>query len=445
MKFTHNNTTYELLVLTTAGSRLYGNSRPESDWDYRGVFLAPNSTKLGLEGTVEQLEGRDVFNALVAAGFKLEDTDDVCLYELNRFAKLALDNNPNILDTLCGNQSNAVYVSEKGKKLLDAKDLFLSKKSKFTFSGYAVAQLKRIKGHNKWINEFPETDKVLAVLVSYYEDLKMVDFTWMVENFGGQVAEKVTGMTQEEAQKVPQLTTKPTWHEFKLSVTDEFNWDKYRVPRLVDYMKAYDLRHSELDMTKEVYLDFVEDGHTMKEFLEKRASFRKFGESVLSVYTDGKGVFGKEGNLKSNDSEHLGEFVCLATVNHNQYKADKDHVNKMWHWKVNRNEKRGKDEEKFGIDLKHLSHLWRLMTKAKELLETGKYTPEFYGDDLEKLKSIRDGSLWGMNSYEKALEFAEQNDKDLDELYKTSTLRNKPDHKKVNALVTITKESLKFL
>jgi predicted nucleotidyltransferase len=60
MKFFHNNNEYELIVLNLAGSKLYGNSTPSSDTDYRGVFIASKDSKLGILGTVEQLEGVDV-------------------------------------------------------------------------------------------------------------------------------------------------------------------------------------------------------------------------------------------------------------------------------------------------------------------------------------------------------------------------------------------------
>ena len=41
--------------------------------------------------------------------------------------------------------------TESGQKLRDNRSLFLSTKAKHTFSGYAFAQLKRIKNHRKWI------------------------------------------------------------------------------------------------------------------------------------------------------------------------------------------------------------------------------------------------------------------------------------------------------
>lgn len=443
MKFTHNGTEYELMVLHLAGSKLYGNSRPESDTDYRGVFLAPNETFTGLLGTVEQLEGKDVWQALVDAGLDLVETDDLVIYELNRFCKLALDNNPNIMDTLCHDYTNpefSVYCSDSGKELLQNKHLFMSTKLKHTFSGYAMAQLKRIKGHNKWINEFPDTDKVLDWIKYNYEQDR-IDFNWICDNFGGDVAEKVTG---ETAQNNVSLKDCMTWEEFVSDRAELCNdstlVEKYRLPQLLDYCHPKDLKAKPLKLDDLVYIDgepLVVDGGsvTLGHFLNTYASFRTMSPSMLTVYTDGNGLFSKEGNLKANDPETVGEFVCLLSVDQNKYKSDKDHIKKMWQWKCNRNEKRGKDEELYGVDLKHLSHLWRLMTKAKEILTTGTYDPTFKGDDLEMLKGIRDGSLWGKKSYEEGLKFAEKIDLELNNYYDNSPLRKKPDVKAVNKLV----------
>ena len=172
-----------------------------------------------------------------------------------------------------------------------------------------------------------------------------------------------------------------------------------------------------------------------KIFLQTKASFRTFSPSMLAIYTEGKGIFTREGKLKANDPEHIGEFVCLLSIDQNNYKTDKDFNAAMWEWKCKRNEARSALEAEFGIDLKNVSHLWRLMTKAKEILITGDYNPVLEGQELKDLKDIRSGAKWGKESYEKAIEFAERNDKELDELYKTTKLQKKPDIKKINDLV----------
>ena len=446
MKFIYNNKEYELIVLNLAGSKLYGNATPESDTDYRGIYIENTDDKCGILGHTEQLQGIEVCEALINAGLNLEKTEDITIYELNRFVKLAIENNPNIMDTLCHDYTNhniAIYNNAKGREFLSHKHLFLSKKLKFTFSGYAYSQLKRIKGHNKWINQFPKTDVILNKL-KYFYDSNEIDFNWICDNFGGKVAEKITGETPQKNHKLEQCIS---YEDFKrLSKIDDL--DNYRIPRLIDYCVARDLKAKRLNLDEDAVLKddigqivkFKESYHMgaikLKDFLINNASFRTFSPSMLSIYTNGNGIFSKEGNIKANDPEKIGDFVCLLQINHLEYKKDKDHINKMWNWKCNRNEKRGALEEKFGVDLKHLSHLWRLMVKAKEILITGDYNPELKGEQLQNLIDIRSGKKWGKKSYEEALKFSEQIEKELNEAFKTNNiLPEKPDVKKINELI----------
>lgn len=447
MKFKYNGNEYELIILSVAGSHLYGNSRPTSDIDYRGVFIAPNETKLGLIGKVEQVEGKDsldLFNALVDAGVEnIQPTTDIVLYELNRFCELALDNNPNIMDILCYDYTNPLYtkyINDSGKKLLDNKGLFLSLKLKHTFSGYAIAQLKRIKGHNKWINQFPDTDKVLDVLKHNYTT-DQIDWDWVCDNFGGQVAEFVSG---ETAQKHKTLTTaKLEWSQFaqifddgRLECADDFDIDKYRLPRLIDYCHPKDLKSKPIKMYDLVYIGnvpYVEDGSsfTMGHFLRTKASFRTHSPSMLTVYDGGKGIFTKDGNLNPNDPETIGDFVCLLSIDHNKYKSDKDYINKLWEWRCNRNEKRSELEVKYGYDTKHASHLVRLMEGCKTILDDGIYEPTLTGDRLDFVNDVRNGKY----PYEWVVEYAERLDEELNAKYKNSSLQKMPNHKAVNQLI----------
>jgi predicted nucleotidyltransferase len=415
IKMKYKNFNIEVILISPAGSRLYGNARPDSDWDYRGVFILDTEHKLGINETLEQIQEEDFFKALDEEyNLGLKDYSDCVLYELNRFCSLALDNNPNIMDTLCAPEEALIFCSEKGKILREHKSSFISTKMKYTFSGYAISQLKRIKGHNKYINEFPEISEVLQAVRTAFEN-KLIDFDWITDQFGGNVAIKTTN---ETAQNKESLNSVISWESFKNLVHIK-DIDKYRIPRLIDYMKAYDLTHKELPISE------------LQDLLTTGASFRKFGESTLSIFTEGKGIFGKEGNLKANDSEHIGEFVCLLSVNHNQYKADKDHINKMWNWKCNRNEKRGELEDKYGFDLKHAGHLVRLMEGAKEILTGGDYNPVLDDKKLSMVNAVKNGE-W---TYEEVLQYAENLDEELNDFYRSSSLRKKPDYKAVNKMV----------
>lgn len=429
MTFTHNGTEYELLLLHLAGSKLYGNSTPQSDTDYRGVFIAPKETKLGLIGKVEQIEGKDVWKSLVKAGLKLEETDDIVIYELNRFAQLASDNNPNIMDTLCVPKDKCLYINYKGEELIDNRKLFLSSKLKFTFSGYAISQLSKIKNRDKYLVKFPDVSKVLDYIKYKWEN-KEIDWDWICKNISGDVAAFITGETAQKHTYISKVNY-PTWDSFAYE-SEIVDIDKYRRPQLINYVNAKDLKGKSYKLGERY--DFC-DGDYLTYFLHKKASFREFSPSMLAIYTEGDGIFTPEGKLKSAHPEHIGEFVCLLGIDQMKYKSDSDFTQAMWEWKCKRNEARSAMEAEFGIDLKNLSHLWRLMTKAKEILVTGDYNPVLEGEELAILKGIRDGSLYGKESYDFAIKFAEENDKELNELYKTTSLQKKPDIKKINELV----------
>lgn len=429
MKFTHNNSDYELILLHTAGSRLYGNATPVSDVDLRGIFIAPKETKLGILDSVQQLEGIDVYKSLKKAGLELEETQDIVIYEITRFAKLAADNNPNIFDTLCFDYTNpkyTVYIDERGRELIDNRKLFMSSKLKFTFSGYAISQLAKIKNRDKYLTKYPRVSEVLDFIKSQYG--KTIDWDWVCVNFGGVVAEYVSG---ETAQKHTELSIIASWEDFKeWSGIEEI--DTYRIPQLINYCFPKNLQGAKYDLNERYEMTA---GQYLSYFLHNSASFRSFSPSMLAIYSDGNGIFTIEGKLKANDPENIGDFICLLSIDQMNYKAEKDFNAAMWEWKCNRNETRSAMEAEFGVDLKNLSHLWRLMTKAKEILITGDYKPELVGEELKTLKGITDGSLYGKDSYDFALKFAEENDKELDELYKVTKLPKKPGMIGINKLV----------
>ena len=127
------------ILLTRAGSHAYGTSTPTSDLDVRGVFIPPPEYVLGMS-RVEQYQ---------EAG---SDTrPDLVVYELRKYISLAADANPNILEVVFADDSDILKITEVGRQLRANRHLFLSKKARHTFSGYAMSQLKRIESHRRWL------------------------------------------------------------------------------------------------------------------------------------------------------------------------------------------------------------------------------------------------------------------------------------------------------
>jgi len=136
---------YPVFVALT-GSRSYGTNSPDSDYDIRGIVIPRDkSYYFGFLKRFEQYEGN----------FEIDDIiDNECtLFDLRKFIKLAVDCNPNIIELLYTN--SGLYTSPIYDELKENANLFLSKKAKHTFSGYAIAQLKRIKNHYEWVHRPP--------------------------------------------------------------------------------------------------------------------------------------------------------------------------------------------------------------------------------------------------------------------------------------------------
>jgi hypothetical protein len=141
-----NTSDLYVLVEVVGGSRLYGTHRSDSDYDYRGVCLAPIPALIGLDPTFEQVEQH-------------EPVDRVTM-ELRKFLGLALGNNPNILDTLFAPRDKWVKATTDWIEIWNLRHDVLSQKVRKSYVGYAMSQLKRIEGHAKWLQNPPEEPDV---------------------------------------------------------------------------------------------------------------------------------------------------------------------------------------------------------------------------------------------------------------------------------------------
>lgn len=128
------------ILLVTHGSHAYGLSTPTSDLDIKGVCIPPPAYFHGFLKRFEQAEAKE---------------PDLVIYEVRKFFGLAADCNPNIIEVLWTDASDHRLVTEAGRRLLDARKLFLSRKARHTFAGYAHAQLRRIQLHHRWLKNPP--------------------------------------------------------------------------------------------------------------------------------------------------------------------------------------------------------------------------------------------------------------------------------------------------
>lgn len=121
----YNDTT---ILKVLVGSKAHGLDTPQSDSDYRAVFVVPTQRILGLGG--------DVKNAQWIEG----DVDNTS-WEIGHFLRLATKCNPTILETFL---SPVVEDSEEGKELRDLFPyIWNSQGVRDAFIGYGLNQRKK--------------------------------------------------------------------------------------------------------------------------------------------------------------------------------------------------------------------------------------------------------------------------------------------------------------
>lgn len=284
---------------------------------------------------------------------------DVVIYEIRKFFNLAIDCNPAIIEVLHTDPSDHFIVSPIGEEILAHKDDFLSKKIKFTFAGYAVAQLKRIKTHKKWIVSPP--------------------------------------------------THLPTRAEYNLPETTLIPADQL--------MAAEAEVRKELDRFQFDFMEGLDEAHKIE--------IRSTMENML-------------GELKITSDQHwqaaarkigLSDNFIAIMQQERQYTSAKREWDQFQNWRKTRNPARSALEEKYGYDTKHAYHLVRLIRMCREVLTTGKVIVK--RPDREELLAIRNGA-W---TYEQLIDFAEREDKALNELYQSSEVLPKiPNKEKLDQL-----------
>lgn len=153
--------------LVIAGSHAYGTNTPESDLDVKGWAIPPTDILLSYVNNFEQndtkeplqkhpfrryLESYLTANKVVCQA----DPVDSTIYNLKKFFALAADCNPNIIDLLFTKDSEVIWSDFYGDELREAAPLFLSQRARYSFTGYAMSQLKRIHTHRRWITDPPK-------------------------------------------------------------------------------------------------------------------------------------------------------------------------------------------------------------------------------------------------------------------------------------------------
>lgn len=124
-----NEDSHNIILLGLGGSYAYGTNIEGSDIDIRGI--AVNTPQ-------EILMGED-FEQIY------DVTTDTTIYSLKKMLNLLANCNPNCIEILGLDSDQYIYLSDIGRRLIENKDMFLSKKCINSFMGYANQQMYRLQ------------------------------------------------------------------------------------------------------------------------------------------------------------------------------------------------------------------------------------------------------------------------------------------------------------
>jgi len=349
-----------IIFETVVGSRAYGTNLDETaDYDRAGVMIPDKSYFYGLE-KFEQFQG-----------FPEKDRT---IYDIRKATKLIAENNPNMLDLLFSPERCLITTSKYWQTMKDNAHLFISKRARMTFSGYAVAQLQRIKTHRRFL--------------------------------------------------LNPLTVKPTRETYGLKATSIFPTAQLKAivySTLGDFL-IHEEKENFLSELDDIYADYI---------IPLFGRYIKEDRKTLALEYLQLGIKSNANTLKSLGASYIkDEFLEEAEKELRYYYASKE-WEQFEQWKKHRNKSRAELEIKFGYDTKHAMHLCRLYRMGKEILETGKVNVDRTLIDAEELRDIRRGA-W---TYDHLEEYSHSMDKELETLYKTSTLQKSPQISKINELL----------
>lgn len=121
------------------GSRAYGLEHDASDTDRRGIYIAPARLHWSIYGVPEQIEN---------------DATQECYWEYEKYLRMALKANPNVLETLYS--PIVEHLDPLVAPLMARRQAFLTRMIYQTFNGYAMSQFRkmeqdlRARGEVKW-------------------------------------------------------------------------------------------------------------------------------------------------------------------------------------------------------------------------------------------------------------------------------------------------------
>ena len=149
-RFLKNNICYEVIT----GSVAYGtNLTDKSDFDIVGVGIPTKDVIFPhlsgyIEGFSTNIPKFEQFQQH-HINYKNQKEYDVTIYNIVKYFRLCMDNNPNMIDTLFVPQECITQINHIGQMIRENRKSFLHKGSYYKFIGYATSQLHKMSSNKR--------------------------------------------------------------------------------------------------------------------------------------------------------------------------------------------------------------------------------------------------------------------------------------------------------
>jgi len=160
-------TNEEIIFKAIVGSQSYGTVTPQSDIDYKGVYMQP-------------------IDDLISFNYKeqINTSKDETYYEVRRFLELLQTANPTMLELLYSSKDCIIKTSPQFELIAASREKFLTQKCLMSFGGYAIAQIKKAKGLDKkmnWEKQRVERKTPLDFIYALEGSKSIPIITWLKE------------------------------------------------------------------------------------------------------------------------------------------------------------------------------------------------------------------------------------------------------------------------
>lgn len=357
-----NNFLEQTIVKHLAGSQAYGTSTPESDTDYRGIFLANKEYIL-----------TPFFNVKEVSDTSEEDTK---FYEINQYLSLYTEANPNILESLWVKPDHIVESTEIYDYLRSFNQQLLSSKIAHSYSGYAYNQVKRMSNHHGWLDKERIAERKLNEILEEHPVDEVL--SWMYDTFPQYLVDRLN---------------KSNLHPFNATKID---FEKY--------MRDTSLQLVSTQALKQYHFVRLVHNYSTDKVLDRDFNLLNYnsgyelihyGENIFGVIINpNESTVNADGSLRYFNKERTTEELkvrpeLIVKFNEKEYKENSENRKSYHKWKQNRNAKRAILESHHGYDCKHAMHTIRLLNTAQEALETG--IIQVHRPDAAMLMDIRNG------------------------------------------------------